>query len=435
MERAYRFDQCRFGTAWRKRTRICLSTELAGERDLCLGGHQHQPLRGRSGAHGASWTRVAQVYPRGLCWKIADSLAAACGLSPSRKGSRSKLDNAGCARLLSLRGGEASHPGPRRRSAAPRDLQALAEVRLVDAGTAKIQERVWTSFEAWVDRELSETTRREVFICPGLVALLLHSYGLHLFERGAPMYEFRHLVVLSQQKMPLVKPINGASWQLLTKWEALQPTQHRLPLPEVLFKAMFAVGWLWGWHRWSATLLLAFEGITRIGEVLKARRADLLLPHDDLDPSHRAIYLRILQPKTKRRGRGKRQHVKIDHAAEVDFLEGVFSKVHPVCNLFPMSASAFRTRWEKILDALEVPKTSRPTPASVRGGGAIQAYRRGENIQNILWKMRILQQSTLEHYLQETAAESLLSQLPQETKNRIRCSSQFYPIILSRGAL
>ena len=58
------------------------------------------------------WTRVAQVYPKKLCSMIATALAKStdlCSALPSRR----KLDGAGCARSLSRRVGEASHPGPR----------------------------------------------------------------------------------------------------------------------------------------------------------------------------------------------------------------------------------------------------------------------------------------------------------------------------------
>ena len=48
---SYRFDQCRFRAPWRKRTRVATNTDLAGVRELCLGGHQHLILRGRSSAH------------------------------------------------------------------------------------------------------------------------------------------------------------------------------------------------------------------------------------------------------------------------------------------------------------------------------------------------------------------------------------------------
>lgn len=69
--RSFRFDMCRFGAPWRKRTRVCTSTALAGVRLLCEGGHSHVVLRGRSSLHQACWTRVAQVYPRAFAAKMA----------------------------------------------------------------------------------------------------------------------------------------------------------------------------------------------------------------------------------------------------------------------------------------------------------------------------------------------------------------------------
>ena len=91
----------------------------------------------------------------------------------------------------------------------------------------------------------------------------------------------------------------------------------------------------------------------------------------------------------------------------------------------------FRARWDHLLIRLGIPKLSRPTPASIQGGGAIQAYRRGESIPSILWRMRLMSQTTLESYLQELAAESFLLQLPEAAKDRIRFSSSFFSIALS----
>ena len=45
------------------------------------------------------------------------------------------------------------------------------------------------------------------------------------------------------------------------------------------------------------------------------------------------------------------------------------------------------------------------------------AYRRGEPIHNILWRMRLVSQQTLESYLQELAAESFLIRRPEVTKD------------------
>ena len=183
-----------------------------------------------------------------------------------------------CCRSKNCRIGEASNPARRR----PPPPGALRQVRLVEAGTQRIQERVWASFQRWLaDTDtFSSEACAEGFLCPSLVATVLHEYGLVLFDSGAPQYQYRHLLVLAQQQMPLLRPVLGIAWQLLTKWDQLQPVEHRCPgpLPEILFKAMFSLGVCWRWKgRWSALLLLAVAGIGRIGEVLAAKRSDLVL--------------------------------------------------------------------------------------------------------------------------------------------------------------
>lgn len=70
---------------------------------------------------------------------------------------------------------------------------------------------------------------------------------------------------------------------------------------------------------------------------------------------------------------------------------------------FSLSASAFRSRWDKIHSSW-----------SQGGGGAILAYKRNRPIQDILWIMRLTSKTTLESYLQETPADSLLTRLPED---------------------
>lgn len=47
---------------------------------------------------------------------------------------------------------------------------------------------------------------------------------------------------------------------------------------------MVAAAMFLGWRRFAGCLVLAMEGITRIGEVLRATRGELLLPRDLFDP-------------------------------------------------------------------------------------------------------------------------------------------------------
>ena len=419
---SYRFDMCRYGTCWRKRARICTDTELAGLRELCNGGHSHQQLRGRSLQLQMSWTKAAQVYPKQLCARVAHALARKQGLKPVQ---RRRFDPAACAHCSHGRIGEALNPGPPRRSNVPvtRDVADLLDTQLHEPSTLAIQTRVWKKFDTWCSTLFSAETRSQLFLCPDIAAQILRQYGLHCYETGGAVYELRHLLVSAGQKYPAVKTVLNPAWDVLARWEEICPVERRIPLPEILFRAMFAAAVFKGWKRWAATLLLGFEGIARIGEVLAAFRRDLVLPCDLFDCDYSAAFLRVRKPKSRR-------HLKIDRPEVVSFLEHVFSELDSFLPLFPLSASVFRARWDKLLILLGVPKRSRPTPASIRGGGAIHAYRRGESIPSILWRMRLMSQSTLESYLQELAAEFFLVQLPETAKQRIRFVSSFFFIAL-----
>ena len=432
-ERAYRFDMCRYQTPWRKRTRILTNTRLAGVREICQGGHSHQVLRGRSSLHRCCWTKVAQTYPMSLSRRLAFEMGRAAGLRCDEVG---RLDVAACAKSSSPRIGEAQNPGPRRAHRAPalRDPGDLESVVLVGQGTRALQRRIWENFDRWLHDKYSEDTCRQVFLCPSLAVQVLRNYGLHVYQRGGRLYELRHLLVLAQQKFPLLRPSMAPAWQLVSQWEELEPVCHRRPLPEALYKALVSLAIYWDWKRFAGCLILAVEGIARIGEVLRARRADLVLPADLFDDRVASVFLRVQKPKTHRRGKGRVQHVKVEDAQIAKVLQHVFGDLHDSLLLFPLSAASFRTRWEKLLNALEVPSAFRPTPSSVRGGGAILAYKRGEAIPSILWRMRLVSQMTLESYLQELAAESFLAKLPETTKLRIRFAASYYlPALKSLG--
>jgi hypothetical protein len=305
---------------------------------------------------------------------------------------------------------------------------------LVSNQTRHLQERVWKGFQTWVAGQISPEAAAQLFLCPQVATAILANYGKFLFLGGAPLYEFRHLLVLVQQNFAGMRQHLGPAWRVLTQWEEVQPLTHRKPLPELLFKAMFSIAMCWNWKRFAATLLLAVEGIARIGEVLQATREDLVLPSDVFDNSRPVAFLRVKKPKTFRRGKGRVQHLKISNEQVILVLERIFGPLDFSLRLFPHSASAFRRRWEKILDTLGVPRTLRPTPAGVRGGGAILAYKRGEAIQDIMWRMRLVSQSTLESYLQELAAESLLAKLPAQCRSRIRSAASFFPCVCSHLA-
>ena len=57
---AFVTDYCRFGTRWRKRTKIYTSLALKGQKLLCTCKSEHQRLSGFSKEFGLLWTKIAE---------------------------------------------------------------------------------------------------------------------------------------------------------------------------------------------------------------------------------------------------------------------------------------------------------------------------------------------------------------------------------------
>lgn len=424
----YRVDYCRFNCAWRKRTRFFLNTNLGGHTLFCLRDHSHRKLVGWSKMFKMPWTRVAQVYPTTLCRNIASSVLSSSGILPLRK----RVSAASVAGHSHCRIGEAKNPGPRKfGQKVRRERHLLDEVQLVEPVTSALGLRVWESFRAWCLLHITDEAFESCNSCPMVLVELVEAFGKHLFEEGSGLYLLRQLVTHIQRERPNFKFYLTKAWRLISKWEVIEPVSHRTPLPPVVFRAMVVVSILWGWRIVAGILLLTYEGICRPGETLAALRQDLLLPRDLLVEAEDSAFLLIRKPKGKRRGLGAVQHVKIQGLDIVTYLDKVFGDLPPHCHLFPGAAASFRRRWDALLDALCIPKRFGLTPASLRGGGAVKAYRADQEIGRIMWRMRLKNMDTLKHYLQEAGAMSVFVELPQRAKNRVQTASCLYSALLS----
>ena len=423
-------DFCAFHAPWRKRTTVLTSTNLKDQATLCPGCPKHQVLRGRSTIHRMSWTRVAEPYPRGLSLVLAMAMSGACGDRPEFR----KLDASGCARALGPRIGEALHPGPPRTTAAlraeRREGLELRAVPLVEARTETLEVRLWDNFRQWVALDMSAEAVAVILDFGATTAALLAAYGEHLFHTGAPLSHFRHLLAWAQRNYQDFRLHSRDCWNLVTRWEQVEPLVHREPLPHKLCQAMVSLALCWGWPRFGLVLFLAFEGILRIGEVLRALRADLVLPADIGSEVSDRVFLRIRLPKTRRRGGARQQHATVQHAGLVRACERVFGSLPPDAPLYPLSAQSFRRRWDDLLQALHVSSDIGLTPASVRGGAAVHAYRQGTPVHDLLWRMRLQHIQTLQHYLQELAAETVLGRLTSQARHAVDAAVQLLPFFL-----
>ena len=202
-------------------------------------------------------------------------------------------------------------------------------------------------------------------------------YGNWLYKTGGSLHELRHAVLAAQRHYLHLKPLSNIVWELVSRWEHLEPPVHRVPIPKPIVKAIVALAWCAGFRAFAGVTLLAFYGLGRIGEVLATMRSDLLLPGADLWDQGDDVFLRLGASKTSTRGRGRVQQLKITDRTAIRIIVAAFQDVESGQKLFPKTPSANRYRWNKLLAVLAVDPALRLTPGGLRGGGAVWCYRAG----------------------------------------------------------
>jgi hypothetical protein len=414
-------DYCRFGTPWRKRTKFRTSTHLRGQRCFCLGNHEHVALRGRCKEKGLSFTKLAEPYPRGVCECLAWATLVDCGVLPERR----KVDVSSCARSFSRRIGEAANPGPASYAASRPNIW-LGDVELLEPATILLRSKIWRQFSCWFERTFDGAAPVDwLNASPGLFVQSLVAYGHFCFSDGVALHVFRQLLAHVQKLHPQIKVFMTPAWETVSKWEMQEPSKHRPPMPEPIMLAMVSLALAWKWERWSAITLACFYSVSRVGELLKVRRREILTPRDLLH-NEPVIYIRFLAPKSRRRG-AKVQYSAIEESAVVTFLCKVWDCLHPDDLLYSGSQGAYRSRWNALLARLQISSQHQLTPGGLRGGGAVCLHRRGLALTELMWKMRLQHAQTLGYYLQETAALSLLPSLPHRVRHRIQVLQTLFP--------
>ena len=417
--RVFRLDYCRFGTPWRKRTRVASSIKaLNGLRCMCRCKKPHVPLRGTHPVRKIPWTAVAEPYPRAFADLLGYAASTQVGWN------KQKLNIAGCCRGLSLRVGEASNPGPRGLRA-PRGF-SLEFALVLSASSIALGDQCWQSFLDWCSRCLTQDPMTLFVTVPLFLVHAVRKFGDLEFTGGGSLLYYRHLVLAAERRVPGCKQFIHIAWDLATRWEAVEPTVHRTPIPLAVVRAMIAVGWNLGWKRWCGVTTLAFFGIARIGEVLSCRRAELLLPADLMDDRNHAAFLLLRRSKTSFRQAAKVQHLKVNDRFAVRILEYVYKDFDSDTFLFHGSPAVYRRRWDVVLKLLGFDASQHLTPGGLRSGGAIEEYRRGASIADIQWRMRLKNVVTLEAYIQEVAALSVMTSLSARCVKRVRPASNLF---------
>ena len=264
---------------------------------------------------------------------------------------------------------------------------------------------------------------------PLLLDMVLCGFCDHVYNSGAPLYIYLMVITAVQRFKPSLKHRLPAAWNKASNWRIAEPICHRTPLPTAVYKALFVLAVLRGLPRFAGCVLISFLGPTRVTETLKCRRTHLLLPMDSLGAIAGRAYVHFVAPKSARRGGASHQHATILGTGEITFLTSVFGSLDSSASLYPLSAATFRKRWDGLLGLLGI-EFGVYTPGSMRGGGAVAAYMADIPISTILWRMRIQNSKTLEHYLQEVTAASSLISLKPSARSYISTLSGLYEVIL-----
>ena len=237
---------------------MATNTALSGARLLCC-NKGHFRLFGFSSVHQKAWTSVADARPRGfrmpLLW--------AWPLTP---------------------GGA---PIPTAAAPVRQNIPALAALRLAIPSSA------WRLALSTLTLPLYWASELGLPSSPGVArpsaltrcrcvthALLSSPWPSALMGIGGSLQSYRYAIVAGQRLNWCMRGQLGPAWELVSRWERLQPVRHRTPVPEVILKSLVVLAWLKGFRRWAACTLLAYFGLARIGEVLRATRLHLLLPED-----------------------------------------------------------------------------------------------------------------------------------------------------------
>ena len=129
---------------------------------------------------------------------------------------------------------------------------------------------------------------------------LLVKYGRDLYGSGRPYWHYSETVNSVTSLRPTLRRQVQGAWDLSFSWLAEEPYSHHTALPPQVLLALLAVCILWGWVREASSFALAWGALLRMGEVLHAPRACLVLPFDVLF-SQAFVLLKILEPKTRQR--------------------------------------------------------------------------------------------------------------------------------------
>ena len=314
--------------------------------------------------------------------------------------------------------GKARGPGPERPCGPGKARGPLSMVVGLSQTTVARMDACLRMFEAWLKEEVGWTLSAALDSAQN-ANLSLRAYGRFCYASGKPRYHLVYAITAVQHLRPEFRLFLAGAWQVDKQWQLEEPGQCRAVLSAPVVRSIVALAFLWNWHCFGGLVVLGCAGMLHPNEFILLQRSDLIFPSDALETKP-ILYVHIKNPKTARFAR--RQHVRIDDPSVLQLAQLLFEHLPLEQRLFGASIAVFRRQWNACLDHLGIPRRQTEkgaTPGTLRGSGATQLYLESEDLQKVAWRGRWARMRTVEHYVQEVAAQLFLHQLPSAAKSRI----------------
>ena len=342
--------------------------------------------------------------------------------------------------LLLLPSVSAMHMAPQteveRQRCQKRDGILLAATRAIEKQTRDRRKVYLDWFRKWLWEERQLSFRFLIDQKPAdaeRISELLVEYGKALYRSGKAYGIFAETINSVAVERPIIRRGLTSAWDLAFAWLADEPHTHHPAMPLSLMAAMVVVSIYWGWPYEASVILMAWAGVMRVGEVLSAKRSDVVFPCDAA-PGTSFMLISINQPKT--RGRAARhQAARIDQSDVIRFLTAMYRDAPKDSALWPFSAATLRKRFVRLLSALQLPtsKTTSSRPfdlGSLRPGGATWMLHQTESPDYVRRRGRWLSNRTMEIYLQEVMVSTWIDKLQPKARQLIElCSGEFAVVI------
>ena len=297
---------------------------------------------------------------------------------------------------------------PPRRSASPgappRRSHQMLEWSVTPDTVRRYREQVMKFLQWCYDNDEDAETEEE------LDDVLLE-YVWNLYEQGAGKTAARHVLYGIVMYLPQLKYSLFKTRRALKGWDKRSPSESYPPmtweLAQLVAIHLRHSGNFRDGHRMSIAVLLAFDCLLRIGELLNLRREDVADSGDGrIGAEHRGLILRLRQTKT-----GPNKDCTVEDPVVVALLRELVRTSRPGSYLFPFLKSTFRARFKRACAQLRLSPDY--VVHSLRHGGATR-YRHvlGWSIEDVMARGRWASSKSTRRYIQSLRAMALAQEVP-----------------------